>query len=91
MIWYNQGVAKKAAQSKMRVLEFSASITREDKWYLGSINEVPGVHSQGKTLIELEENLKDALTLMMTARRSAAAGSRRSKSRRTLPIAVEVV
>lgn len=76
--------------NKLRVLEFSASVTREGAWYLGSIDEMPGVHSQGKTLAELEENLKEALTLMMAARRSTAARGARRSLRRTLPIAVEV-
>lgn len=34
-------------------------------WYVGRIREVPGVFSQGATLQELEENIRDAYRLMM--------------------------
>ena len=37
----------------------------EDNWYIGRLNGVPGVVSQGKTLEELEENIRDAYQLMM--------------------------
>jgi len=37
----------------------------EDGWYIGRLKEVPGVFSQGETLNELEENIKDAYELMM--------------------------
>jgi predicted RNase H-like HicB family nuclease len=38
----------------------------EDKgWYVGRLREVPGVFSQGKSLEELEENIKDAYKLML--------------------------
>ncbi|MDM8524190.1 type II toxin-antitoxin system HicB family antitoxin [Desulfococcaceae bacterium HSG8] len=36
----------------------------DDEWYVGRIKEVPGVFSQGETLEELEENVKDAFKLM---------------------------
>jgi len=32
----------------------------DDGWYVGKLKEVPGVFSQGETLEELEENIKDA-------------------------------
>jgi len=37
----------------------------EDEWYVGRLKEVPGVFSQGETLEELEENIKEAYHLMM--------------------------
>ncbi len=37
----------------------------DDDWYVGKIKEVPGVFSQGETLTELEENIKDAFNLMI--------------------------
>ena len=37
----------------------------DDGWYVGRLKEVPGVFSQGKTLEELEENIKEAYHLMM--------------------------
>ena len=32
----------------------------DEGWYVGRLKEVPGVFSQGKTLDELEENVRDA-------------------------------
>ena len=37
----------------------------DDGWYIGKLKEVPGVFSQGETLEELEENIRDAYQLMM--------------------------
>jgi len=37
----------------------------DDGWYVGKLREVPGVFSQGETLQELEENIKEAYQLMM--------------------------
>ncbi|MDA3911661.1 MAG: type II toxin-antitoxin system HicB family antitoxin [Bacteroidales bacterium] len=37
----------------------------DDDFYVGKIKEVPGVFSQGETLSELEENIKDAYHLML--------------------------
>ena len=34
-------------------------------WYVGRLKEVPGVFSQGASLQELEENIRDAYQLMM--------------------------
>lgn len=37
----------------------------DEGWYVGRLKEVPGVFSQGETLEELEENIKEAYHLMM--------------------------
>lgn len=37
----------------------------DDDWYVGRLKEVPGVFSQGKSLQELEENIRDAYHLMI--------------------------
>ncbi len=39
------------------------------KWYLGWIEEIPGVNTQGKTLQEAKENLKEALFLVLESNR----------------------
>ena len=38
---------------------------KDDNWYVGKLREIPGVFSQGETLRELEENVKDAYALVM--------------------------
>jgi predicted RNase H-like HicB family nuclease len=37
----------------------------DEGWYVGRLKEVPGVFSQGETLEELEENIKEAYSIMM--------------------------
>jgi len=36
----------------------------DDDWYIGRLKEVPGVFSQGESLEELEENIRDAYSLV---------------------------
>lgn len=45
--------------------EFSAIYQKSGKWYLGWIEEIPGVNTRGKTLKEVKENLKEALLLIL--------------------------
>lgn len=40
---------------------FTAMIQQDGKWWIGWIEEVPGVNSQGETREELLDNLRDAL------------------------------
>lgn len=37
----------------------------EDDWFIGRLKEIPSVFSQGETLEELEENIRDAYQLML--------------------------
>ncbi len=37
----------------------------DEGWYVGRLKEVPGVFSQGESLKELEENIREAYKLMM--------------------------
>jgi predicted RNase H-like HicB family nuclease len=37
----------------------------DEGWYVGKLKEVPGVFSQGESLEELEENIRDAYKLMI--------------------------
>ena len=37
----------------------------EDEWFVGRLKEIPSVFSQGETLEELEENIRDAYQLML--------------------------
>lgn len=44
---------------------YTAIIVKNDKWYAGFVKEVPGAHSQGKTIQEVEKNLKEAVKLVI--------------------------
>ncbi|MCI0412646.1 type II toxin-antitoxin system HicB family antitoxin [bacterium] len=44
---------------------FSLEYWQDEGWYVGRLKEIPGIFSQGETLEELEENIRDAYKLMM--------------------------
>ena len=46
-------------------MNFTIEYWIEDDWYVGRLKEVPGVFSQGETLDELKQNIKDAYRLIM--------------------------
>ncbi|MGR9108627.1 MAG: type II toxin-antitoxin system HicB family antitoxin [Gammaproteobacteria bacterium] len=37
----------------------------DEGWYVGKLKEVPGVFSQGSSLDELEENIREVYALLM--------------------------
>ena len=52
--------------------EFTAVFEKRGKWYIGFVEEVPGVNTQGRTLKETRKNLKEALTLILETNRQLA-------------------
>ena len=47
-------------------MEYTAIIKEiEDGWYMGQCEQVPGAITQGKTINEVEENLKEAIALIL--------------------------
>jgi predicted RNase H-like HicB family nuclease len=44
---------------------FTLEYWLDEGWYVGRLKEVPGVFSQGASLRELEENIRDAYQLVM--------------------------
>jgi predicted RNase H-like HicB family nuclease len=61
----------------------------DDGWYVGQLEEMPEVLSQGKTVKELLSNLKDALNLILEDRKEDALKSYAGKKfiRRKVSIA----
>ena len=49
--------------------QFTAVYEKRDEWYIGYVEEIPGVNTQGKTLGETKRNLKEALNLILAANR----------------------
>jgi len=43
---------------------FTLEYWRDGDWYVGRLRDVPGVFSQGKSLEELEENIREVFKLM---------------------------
>lgn len=51
---------------------YIAVIQRDGEWWIGWVEEVPGVNAQGKTRDELLENLRDALDEALEMNRADA-------------------
>lgn len=50
--------------------QFTATFLKRGKWYLGWVEEVPGVNTQGRTLRSARTNLREALQLVLSANRT---------------------
>jgi predicted RNase H-like HicB family nuclease len=63
---------------------YTAVVQKHGEWWIGWVEEVPGVNSQGATREELLDNLKDALDEALEMNRAdaraAAAGSYEEES-----------
>ncbi len=46
-------------------IAFELEYWKEDGWYVGKLKGVPGVFSQGETIEDLEENIRDAYRMML--------------------------
>lgn len=56
---------------------YTAVVQQDGEWWIGWVEEVPGVNSQGQTRDELLDNLRDALAEALEMNRAdarAAAG-----------------
>ena len=55
-------------------MEYSVIIHKDEAsgWYTGKCVQVPGAVSQGRSLDELIENMKDAISLMLECYRDEA-------------------
>jgi predicted RNase H-like HicB family nuclease len=51
---------------------FTAVVKRDGKWWIGWVQEIPGVNSQGETRQELIANLQSALKEALELNRSEA-------------------
>jgi predicted RNase H-like HicB family nuclease len=51
---------------------YTAVVQRDGRWWVGWVEEVSGVNSQGRTRKELLENLRSALQEMLELNRAEA-------------------
>jgi predicted RNase H-like HicB family nuclease len=54
------------------VAEFTAVFRRVPEGYIGFVEELPGANTQGATLDEARENLREAVQLVLEANRVLA-------------------
>ncbi|MGA2271517.1 MAG: type II toxin-antitoxin system HicB family antitoxin [Bryobacteraceae bacterium] len=59
--------------------QFTLEYWQDGGWYVGRLTEVPGVFSQGETLENLEDNIRDAYRMMMEADRDTRTDARRTE------------
>ena len=51
-------------------MEYTAIIEKtDDGWYIAHCAEVPNAHTQGQTIEEVKENLKEAIELILECER----------------------
>ena len=55
-----------------KMQKFTAVFEREGEWWIGYVEELPGANTQGRTLEEARENLKEAVQLIIEANRQLA-------------------
>jgi predicted RNase H-like HicB family nuclease len=48
---------------------FTAVFEKAEDWYIGYVEELPGANTQGKTLEETRENIKEAIELILISNR----------------------
>jgi predicted RNase H-like HicB family nuclease len=52
--------------------EYTAVVQKDGRWWVGWLEEIPGVNSQGESREELMENLRSALQEALDMNRSEA-------------------
>jgi predicted RNase H-like HicB family nuclease len=50
-------------------IKFTAMFEHVGEWWIGHLEELPGANTQGRTLEEARENLKEAAHLIIEANR----------------------
>jgi predicted RNase H-like HicB family nuclease len=67
--------------------EFTAVIKQDEGWWIGWVEEIPGVNSQGKTKAELLKNLKSAIKEAVEFNRAEARAAAQSDYEEALILA----
>jgi predicted RNase H-like HicB family nuclease len=63
-------------------MHLTAVFEQDGDWWIGYVEELPGANTQGRTLEEARENLKEAVELVVEANRELA--KRESKGKRVV-------
>ncbi|MEK7576222.1 MAG: type II toxin-antitoxin system HicB family antitoxin [Patescibacteria group bacterium] len=68
--------------------EFTAIYQKNRRWFSAWIEEIPGVNTQGRTLREARENLKEALFLVLETNRILSSAKAKNSKRELLRVAM---
>ena len=64
--------------------QFTAIIEKRGRCYVATVEEIPGVNTQGRTLTEARRNLKEAIRFVVEATRELSARDRSSDAKREM-------
>ena len=67
-----EGLDKEPECKEDTDMKLTAAYKQVGDWWAAWVEEIPGVNTQGKTLEEARENLKDALRIVLKANRELA-------------------
>ena len=70
-------------------MQLTAVCQKRGRWYVAYVEEIPGVNTQGRTLKEARENLKDALEQVVEANRELPIHNGDGIKSRREPISIE--
>lgn len=70
--------------------EFTAVYKKSGKWFLAWVEEIPGINTQGRTLKEAKENLREATTLILETNRNLSFGKNDLLKREPISIKLSV-
>lgn len=67
--------------------QFTAVFKKTKNWFVAWVEEIPGVNTQGKTLEEARENLREALLLILKSNKQHS----RSRTRNSASTTKELI
>lgn len=70
--------------------KFTAIYEKRGKWYIGYVEEIPGVNTQGRTLKEVRRNLKEAIKLILEANKKLGQKIDEVEKRLREPISINI-
>lgn len=47
------------------VMDYTLVIIKSNGWYAGYVKELPGAHTQGKTIAAVKANIKEAIKMIV--------------------------
>ena len=70
-------------------MKLTAAYKKVGDWWAAWVEEIPGVNTQGATLEEARENLKDALRMVLEANRELSEKEQEATRREDLVVALD--
>ena len=65
-------------------MKLTAAFKKVDDWWAAWVEEIPGANTQGKTIEEARENLKDALRMVLEANKELSEKEQEATTREEL-------